>query len=104
MSSDDDESFDEDFTAGDDSDEDGEEAELFIHQEEHDQDEMDDDEEVFGSEAETTPARTLLGSPPGWLPPMPPIGFQYKPKMNAPATWDEVDNPGGWSKYTFQAR
>ena len=59
--SDDDESFDEDFTAGDDSDEEGDETGLFIHQEEHDENELDDDDEVFGLEAETTLAITLLG-------------------------------------------
>ena len=102
--SDDEDSYDEDIFAGDDSDEEGDEVGLFVHAEEHDENELDDEEEVFGSEAETTPAITLPGSPPGWFPPMPPIGFQYQPKWNAPASWEEVDNPGGWSPYTFQAR
>ncbi len=102
--SNDEDSFDEDITAGDDSDEEGDKAGLFVHQEEHDENELDDEEEVFGLEAEITPAITLPGSQPGWFPPMPPIGFQYQPKWNALASWEEVDNPGGWSPYTFQAR
>lgn len=41
---------------------------MFIHQEEHDEDEIDDDEEeVFGSEQEKVPARTLFGSLSDWV-------------------------------------
>ena len=65
---------------------------------------MEDEEKAVATEEQIEPATSLLGAPPGWMQPMPPITFDYQPKFNAPVTWEEVDNPGSWSKYTFQPR
>ena len=46
----------------------------------------------------------IPGSPRGWEPPGPPDGWAgYRPKHDAPQERD-VDNPGGWSNYTFQPK
>ncbi len=41
----------------------------------------------------------------GWYPPHPPIHWvpHYKNKPNIPQ-YDDVNNPGGWSEYTFHAK
>ena len=44
------------------------------------------------------------GAPEGWSPPSAPDDFKgYEPKHDAPPSFADVDNPGGWSQYTFQA-
>jgi hypothetical protein len=45
--------------------------------------------------------KTLTGAPEGWLPPSCPVNFGgYKPKAGEPSE-EELDNPAGWSMYTF---
>jgi hypothetical protein len=45
--------------------------------------------------------KTLTGAPEGWLPPSCPVNFGgYKPKAGEPSG-EELDNPAGWSMYTF---
>jgi len=47
--------------------------------------------------------RVLVGSPAGWFPPVPPPTFAgYVQKHDAPAE-EAIDNPGGWSMFTFTA-
>jgi len=47
----------------------------------------------------------IPGAPQGWIPPGAPITYQgYVPKSNAPLFFSEVDNPGGWSDFCFQAK
>jgi hypothetical protein len=89
----------EDSLAGRDSDDEGQEAQLFLNHAEHDEDGMEDEEEAVTTVEQIEPATSLLGAPPGWMQPMLPITFDCKPEFNAPATWEEVDNPGSWSKY-----
>ena len=44
---------------------------------------------------------TLIGAPLGWLPPSAPITFHgYRPKSGDPPE-EEIDNPAGWSMFTF---
>jgi hypothetical protein len=44
---------------------------------------------------------TLIGAPLGWLPPSAPITFLgYRPKSGDPPE-EEIDNPAGWSMFTF---
>ena len=44
---------------------------------------------------------SLIGAPDNWTPPCPPPTFNgYQPKHDAPAE-EDIDNPGGWSMYTF---
>ena len=48
---------------------------------------------------------TLLGAPEGWLPPAPKEGWSYKPNATKKEPqFEAVDNPGGWSNYTFRAK
>ncbi len=43
----------------------------------------------------------LIGAPDGWLPPSAPISFLgYRPKSGDPPE-EEIDNPAGWSMFTF---
>ncbi len=43
----------------------------------------------------------LIGAPEGWIPPSAPINFQgYRPKPGDPQE-DKLDNPAGWSMFTF---
>jgi hypothetical protein len=47
----------------------------------------------------------LPGAPNNWLPPQPPLTFKgYQPKGNAPPTFEDVDNPAGWTDYMFQPK
>lgn len=56
---------------------------------------VDDEGEEF--------VRGITGAPDGWTPPAAPDTFEgYQPKNGAPLSFEEVDNPGGWSQYTFQ--
>lgn len=68
-----------------------------------------DDEEIDDEIGEPTSLATneaavstsLVGAPDGWLPPCPPPTFLgYVRKHNAPEKVD-IDNPAGWSDYTF---
>ena len=55
------------------------------------------------AEDEGVPSTRIPGAPGGWLPPAPPDTWGgYVPKFNAPVSFSDVDNPGGWSEYTFQ--
>ncbi len=57
----------------------------------------DDVDETFDVEA----FKTLPGAPEGMLPPSCPVNFGgYKPKAGEPSE-EELDNPAGWSMYTF---
>jgi hypothetical protein len=60
-------------------------------------DEDDAGEEIF----------SIPGSPDGWAPPQPTaqfLGYQPKANSGAPAQFELVDNPGGWSAFMFQPR
>jgi hypothetical protein len=63
------------------------------------------DEEVVESSNATTRS-SLSGCPPGWTPPTAPTG--WKPSTIDPLTkepeWEDVDNPGNWSRFTFRPR
>ena len=49
-------------------------------------------------------APSIPGAPDRWIPPGPPVRFLgYVPKLNAPAHLLDVDSPGRWSDYVFQA-
>jgi hypothetical protein len=47
---------------------------------------------------------TLYGAPPGWMPPGPEEGWVPKKadSNKGEVPFQEVDNPGGWSPYTFR--
>ncbi len=47
---------------------------------------------------------TLYGAPPGWMPPVPEEGWLPKKvdTNKGEVPFQEVDNPGGWSPYTFR--
>lgn len=50
---------------------------------------------------------SLPGAPHNWLPPQPPAtfkGYIPKPQSGAPTTFDDVDNPGGWTDFMFQPK
>ncbi len=50
-------------------------------------------------------APSIPGAPDGWIPPGPPITFLgYVPKLDAPAHFSDVDNPGRWSQFVFQPK
>ena len=50
---------------------------------------------------ETGTTRTLTGAPEDWMPPSCPVTFGgYKPKAGEPSE-EELDNPAGWSMFTF---
>ena len=62
------------------------------------------DEEVAGLKSETDEP-WAYGAPVGWKPPGPPDSWQpNKPRNGEPEDWNTIDNPGGWSKYSFQAK
>lgn len=44
------------------------------------------------------------GAPSGWLPTQIPDGWEPKKRDGAPDSFDSIDNPGGWSKFSYQAR
>ena len=102
---------------GGDSDDEGEEVDIHFssmrESESYERNELeqnvDPDEE--GEEMTTTqpsiPTSSIPGSPPGWFPfGIPDNHTPYVPKAGttAPATFAEVDNPGGWDDFTFQPR
>ena len=44
----------------------------------------------------------ISGAPDGWVPPGAPITFLgYKPMLDVPAFFADVDNPGHWSEFVF---
>jgi len=48
----------------------------------------------------------LHGAPPGWKPPGTPESWkpkEFKPDLGEPEH-DDVDNPGGWSEFTFRPK
>lgn len=46
----------------------------------------------------------IPGSPDSWTPPCAPPDFKpYEPKYDVPSL-DNLDNPGGWSEYTYQPK
>jgi hypothetical protein len=50
-------------------------------------------------------APPIPGAPGGWIPPGAPINFLgYIPKLDAPAHFAEVDNPGRWNDFVFQPK
>ncbi len=50
-------------------------------------------------------APPIPGAPDGWIPPGAPINFLgYIPKLDAPAHFADVDNPGCWSNFVFQPK
>ena len=66
---------------------------------------LDDEDNLHmcvGSPDDIEPCQ-LEGAPPGWFPPGPKEGWQYKQKTakNEPH-FSTVDNPGGWSPFTFR--
>jgi hypothetical protein len=47
----------------------------------------------------------IPGAPDRWIPPGSPITFLgYVPKLDAPAHFSDVDNPGQWSRFVFQPK
>ncbi len=45
---------------------------------------------------------SIPGAPDGWIPPGAPINFfGYIPKLDAPAHFADVDNPGRWNDFAF---
>ncbi len=64
-------------------------------------DEIDDDIGEPTSTTATATATVLIGSPEGWSCPQPPPTFTgYVRKHDAPAE-EDIDNPAGWSMFTF---
>jgi hypothetical protein len=100
-----------------DSDEEGEEAdihdeatilrEIFESSNEPIGDDTDYLDDVKGKEFVRKVGNTeiqLLGVPDGWVPLGPPPNWTgYQPKGNASQAGD-IDNPGGWSLYSFEAK
>jgi len=49
--------------------------------------------------------KSLPGAPENWEPPYPPEGWTHVPDtMRGEPAFASVDNPGGWSPYTFRAK
>ncbi len=90
---------------GGDSDEEGEEAAIhnFLRVRTNGLSAMDRDR---GEELTSNPnaAVSLPGAPPGWIPPQPPEDHVYAPKHDAPAEFCNVDNPGDYDSFSFQAK
>jgi hypothetical protein len=50
-------------------------------------------------------APPIPGAPDGWIPPGAPINFLgYIPKLDAPAHFADMDNPGCWNNFVFQPK
>jgi hypothetical protein len=101
---DDDEDDDDD--AGGESDEDGPVKQFLLVNEEHEDNGMEDDNNddvVETGNQGTGMVVPLRGCPPDWIPPQPPLDFEYVPKHDAPSE-EDIDNPGGWSLFSFQPR
>ena len=72
----------------------------------------DDNEAVVGAEAEfglnpLIPEPVLFGAPVGWLLPAHPDDWKPdNPKENKgePSAFDKIDNPGGWTPFTFRPK
>ena len=52
---------------------------------------MEYEEETVATEEQIVPATSLLGAPPGWTQPMPPITFDYKQKLAGLSTHSNRD-------------
>ena len=64
---------------------------------------LDDDAEIIGSNTTIS----LEGAPEGWFPPGAPEDWTPNAPRIArgePASFADVDNPGGWSSFTFQPK
>ena len=95
--------------AGNDSDEEGEEVDAhtpafrthaFLASEFEEDNPLDIEDN--GEEIHPIP-----GAPINWTAPVPPPtfkGYDPKPNSGAPATFEEVDNPGAWTDYMFQPK
>ena len=102
-------SIQEDYQAkgdGGDSDEEGEEADIHHSSIILNRPEQLDRTEV---EEDVDPEdKGIPGAPEGWIKPGPPDDWQgYSPKTyddHEPSFFEDVDNPGCWSDYTFQAK
>ena len=73
---------------------------------------MEDEDDIAGTidlestDLEST-SSSIPGAPRNWTPPGPPEGFQGyapKPESGAPEKFEDVDNPAGWSPYSFYAK
>ena len=71
--------------------------------ERRDNDNANIEENVIDSEENFT--KSLPGAPENWYPPCPPEGWTHVPDTarEEPAI-ASVNNPGGWSPYTFRAK
>ena len=89
---------------GGDSDEEGAEADLhYSSVTSHEEDETTPEDAPDDGDVITP----LAGAPEGWEIPTPPPSFKgYMPKegSGAPSTFEEVDNPAGWTDYMFQPK
>ena len=83
-----------------DSDDAGSEAELFDAATEfHNEENLIDD--VYGVSFELTGTPFVIpGTPLGWIPPGPPMHWEYDPPDGVPPP-EDTDNPGGWNYYSF---
>ena len=64
---------------------------------------IDDDigEPTSGTDEELN-MTNLIGAPDRWLPPSAPISFLgYRPRKSGDPPEEEIDNPAGWSMFTF---
>ena len=58
-----------------------------------------------GNPDNVEPSAALLGAPEGWVVPGPPETWAYKQAVaKGEPPFESVDNPGGWSSYTFKAK
>ena len=61
---------------------------------------------VVKKEGATHQEPWCYGAPVGWIPPCAPDDWkpnEPKPQKGEPESFDNVDNPGGWSTYSYQA-
>lgn len=89
---------------GEDSDEEGDEAAMHRSEVRAADTEPELDRDNEGEELTSHPNAAIPGAPPGWLPPQPPEDHVYVPKFDAPTDFSDVDNPGGFDSFSFQAK
>ena len=71
--------------------------------ERRDNDNANIEENVINTDFNYT--KSLPGSPEDWTPPQPPEGWVHKADTErGEPLFSQVDNPGGWSPYTFRAK
>ncbi len=64
-----------------------------------------DEANDIDAEEEGVVGNCIPGAPEGWDPPSAPWDYEpAPPKFDAPECFEDVDNPGGWSPFTFRAR